>query len=213
MLLVLRAQFSFQNQCISMFPSNCFQSWFCIVCWRAVRLTVTAVPFLFYSGHIKAQTPAHTNLAAAVQQACLCYYRWWMCVIPSIPLNRRVADPCVGPDWPQDLWASSGYGLLMKLHVCQGVCVKYTFDHFSADLGHTKHLLTFKSLKNPSNRVYCRETLLPCFTERLVCSGHLLGKHSTYGTMYSIYCILLCWLDFVSSVFGGASWNWIWIWK
>lgn len=123
MLLVLRAQFSFQNQCISMFPSNCFQSWFCIVCWRAVRLTVTAVPFLFYSGHIKAQTPAHTNLAAAVQQACLCYYQWWMCVISSIPLNRCVADPCVGPDWPQDLWASSGYGLLMKLHVCQGVCV------------------------------------------------------------------------------------------
>lgn len=143
MLLVPRARFSFQNQCISMFPSNCFQSWFCIVCWRAVRLKVTAVPFLFYSGKIKAQTLARTNLAAAVQQACLCYYRWWMCAISSIPLNRR-RPMC-------RTWLATGFmGFIWLWSVDEAACMsgsvcKYIVDHFAADLGHTKDLLTFKS--------------------------------------------------------------------
>lgn len=129
---------------------------FRIVCWRAVRLTATAVPVLFYSSHIKTHT--HTNLAAAVQQACLCYYWWWMCVIWSIPLNRRLADPCVRRDCPQDLWASSGHGLLMKPHVYQGVCVcKQKFDHFSADLG-SRDGPADVQIMIKSVRVYWRET-------------------------------------------------------
>lgn len=176
-----------------------------LYCRLKGRLTVTAVPFLFYSGHIKAQTPAHTNLAAAVQQACLCYYWWWMCVISSIPLNRRVSDPCVGPDWPQDLWASSGYGLLMKLHVCQGVCVS-THLIISPQIWVTRKPADVQIIKNPSNKVCCRETL-PTW-KACVFWLFIRERQHLWHIINNICCLLLCWLVFVASVFGGGVWNW-----